>query len=403
MPGADLTHLQNNTNVHAVDMGTSFSVQESTQSIVDAEETKQDFEVAGQIMKDKFYERPHTLLRYPEDLGLPTSVDNSIFGKAMQIFDSGKSHQDTPYIEFEIYDQYLDFIDWDQVAKDINDASVKDDGELDLNIDNLGNIAALTMYTDAELRQMGKLNETKRFTIALYMTPSISISDGVNFETSERALLAGLKTPGDFTRGDLGMLMSHSLSGALTTGGIASFLGGSKVGKMLGVGLAALGAPTKVIGDEYIRLTGDVKNPNEYLHFKNTTLRTFEFSFKFLPNSVNESKQATAIIQAFRSSMRPVKKTQITQGSPLRVRTSFKGVDDMIKIPPSYISNATVNYNPNSASFFRKGGSPVEIDFNISLQEILPIFRGDVEGKTYPYSDPAGLLAEGFTSSSGGY
>jgi len=55
----------------------------------------------------------------------------------------------------------------------------------------------------------------------------------------------------------------------------------------------------------------------------------------------------------------------------------------MVNLPPTVISNVSVTYNPNAASFFKSDGRPVEIDLSITLNEIMPIYRDDVETKGY--------------------
>ena len=266
-----------------------------------------------------FGDKPKSL-RYPEDL---ISIDSQT-----TVWDSSRrSVTGTPYILFELYDDYV---------------------ELDLSVfeDN-----PKKSYNNVTANREKRLMKTKH-TIALYMTPSVSINDNMSYDTETRAIMEAAS---------------------------------SMEGTWDGISAAATAANKKFnevnpLGEEYQRLTGRVYNPNEYLFFRSAQLRSFGFQFKFLPNSENESRLAEDIIKTFRSLMRPEKLGDgVTQRSPYKCRVSFQNVSDMLKIGPSYITSATVNYNPNSASFFRNNGSPVEVDFSISLQEIFPIFKDDVE------------------------
>jgi hypothetical protein len=38
-----------------------------------------------------------------------------------------------------------------------------------------------------------------------------------------------------------------------------------------------------------------------------------------------------------------------------------------------------VSYNPNNTSFFMHGNNPVEVGLSITLKEIVPIYKHDVE------------------------
>ena len=52
----------------------------------------------------------------------------------------------------------------------------------------------------------------------------------------------------------------------------------------------------------------------------------------------------------------------------------------MIQLPPLVIESVNVSYNPNNSSFFTEGGHPVEVGLSVSLKEIVPIYKKDIEG-----------------------
>jgi|LWDU01.1.fsa_nt_gi hypothetical protein len=229
--------------------------------------------------------------------------------------------------------------------------------------------------------------------VGLYMPPTITIQDGANYEASSRAALAAAasltgadrkdgETDKTNNSADTTVAMNAMLGMGLTGGGlVAGAAGGLGMKNMSG--LAGAGQIINLVGKESNRILGRALNPNEYMQFKSSQLRTFTLNFKFLPVSENESKNTDFIIRQFRSAMYPIRNSGITLTVPDIVDIKFKNVGGMVSMPEVYITNINVTYNPNSASFFKQGGRPVEIDMAVELQEIHPIHRKDVILKGY--------------------
>jgi hypothetical protein len=148
---------------------------------------------------------------------------------------------------------------------------------------------------------------------------------------------------------------------------------GAKVGGVLGVAAAG------VLQDEYQRSTGQAKNPHEYMAYQSTGMRSFTFNFIFLPDNQDESIQTASIIKQFRMAAHAYKNNSLTMTVPDHLIVSFHGAKDMIQLPPVVIEAVNVSYNPNNTSFFRHGNAPVEVGLGITLKEIAPIYRNDVE------------------------
>jgi hypothetical protein len=108
-------------------------------------------------------------------------------------------------------------------------------------------------------------------------------------------------------------------------------------------------------------------------------MRSFSFAFNFLPDSVEESGEATNIIKQFRLAAHAEKNDNITVTVPDHCIVSFHGAQDMIQLPACVIESVNVSYNPNNTSFFKHKNAPVEINLSVTLKEIAPIFKGDVE------------------------
>lgn len=113
--------------------------------------------------------------------------------------------------------------------------------------------------------------------------------------------------------------------------------------------------------------------------YQNTPMRSFSFAFNFLPDSLQESIDATKIIKEFRMAAHAEKTDNLTVRVPDHCIVSFHGAADMIQLPPVVIESVNVTYNPNNTSFFKHNNAPVEINLSVTLKEIAPIFKGDVE------------------------
>ena len=246
-------------------------------------------------------------------------------------------------------------------------------------------INTLTDRKKALNDQKGKKNLNQ--TIALYMTPSIAINDSMSYEQESRKLAAigeDLVTDGldNFNKEDA--QVGIALASGAAVAGIASSIGSlapGNIGALIGGGGgAALG---QALGDEAMRQMGKALNPNEYMQYKNTQLRSFSFNWKFLPDSMQESLDCEDIIKAFRGAAHAHRKSAVTLTVPDQVVVSFHGVSGMPALPATVISNVSVTYNPNSASFFKQNNNPVEVDLSITLNEIMPIYRDDIETKGY--------------------
>ena len=146
-----------------------------------------------------------------------------------------------------------------------------------------------------------------------------------------------------------------------------------QVGALAGYGLG------DIVSNEMQRSRGALLNPNEFVQYTNTQLRTFTFNWTILPDSEYESMQATGLIKFFRKSAHAKKNNQITLTVPDHCIVSFHGAKDMIQLPPCVIESVGVTYNPNTTSFFKQNNAPVEIGLTVGLKEMVPIYNDDVE------------------------
>ena len=232
--------------------------------------------------------------------------------------------------------------------------------------------------------------------IAMYMPTDIQFNDTIQYNENSRRIFGILE--GIFTDGAGGRPGIQSMGESLLTAGtvaagygvgkLGSFIGkffGAKSGSFIAEKSGAAGgligaAGASVIEDEYQRSFGVANNPHEYMAYQNTGLRSFTYTFTFLPDSKQESDSVTQIIKEFRHAAHAERLDALKVTVPEHVIVSHHGAGDMIQLPPLVIESVNVTYNPNNASFFLDGGNPVEVGMSITFREIVPLFKKDIEG-----------------------
>ena len=236
--------------------------------------------------------------------------------------------------------------------------------------------------------------------IALYMPTDISINDSVVYNEESRKAFGAIE---QFTSGG-GLSNFYDPSvlagpGAIATGiaaggyvaarkafspvmdkvvqegVIKGFM--KKLGPLFG-GLTGAAIATTV-SPEMQRNTGELMNPNEYIAYQSTAMRSFTFNWTFLPDNPTESQQTAAIIKQFRKAAHATRQDFLMLTVPNHIVVSFHGASDMIQLPPVVIEAVNVTYNPNAASFFKHNNSPVEVGLSLTLKEITPLYRDDID------------------------
>ncbi len=224
-------------------------------------------------------------------------------------------------------------------------------------------------------------------TIVLYMTPGISIADSISYDEDTRKLAAVIEELDSVKLKDhmtgqgandmttlaisaaagigaaAGNLLSKVLPGGAITGMVSTLLGGS--------------VADAIKGEAEMR-RGTTMNPNEYIRYKSTPLRNFNFDFKFLPDTPEESIHCKNIIKSFRKNAHATKASSITIEIPSTCIVSFHGIKDIVQLPPLVVTSVNTTFSPTAVTRFTDK-RPVEMNFSVGLQEIQPIYSGDVE------------------------
>ena len=257
-------------------------------------------------------------------------------------------------------------------------ADSKGDSLLDKAIETASNITAENAKDSIRKAfQSWRPKKISGDTIVLYMTPAINIAESVNYHEDTRMLASALE---GYLESEEGWLNSLSASDATTLAVTSAAAIGGIVGNVLGKTIStvlggSLGDAIK--GEAEIR-RGKTRNPNEYIRYQNTALRNFNFDFKFLPDTPEESVTCKNIIKSFRQNMHAHKESDLTIQVPSTCIVSFHGIKDIIQLPPLVVNNVTTTYGPTGATRFAEDKRPVEMNFSVGLQEIQPIYEQDV-------------------------
>jgi hypothetical protein len=221
----------------------------------------------------------------------------------------------------------------------------------------------------------------------IHVPISFQVNDGFNYSGAELGAFGGAITNVLNQGGSVGQA---AMEGLKETGqsflSLLSAFGGSEqeLGR-LGIARLARGLP---VGSQAVQVGARVSvNPNARTAFQNVNIREFNFAFKFLPTSFEESKQVKAIINFFRWHSYPeligdpnfavgyeypnmfrIKLQYTGDGSPKNIGTPIK---------LCYCKSISTTYNPTSTTVF-SDGSPTEIDMNVTFAEYKAQSRNDV-------------------------
>ena len=215
-------------------------------------------------------------------------------------------------------------------------------------------------------------NDPEAFAKVHLFTPNgVSAPDAASYNQMNLGLIgAGMSALGsgvkdavkDFTAGD--GLGNKGMAILLSTG-----VGGDKAAKAgMAMGIAA--------------------NPYIATAFESTTLRSFGFNFKCVPESSEEAEDVRKIENLFRKFMYPKELDLIALQYPPIFRIKFYNGEEENKFMPmildSYLINLTTTYNETS-NMFHGDGAPVETSLSITFQETKALTRDDLYGDDLTY------------------
>lgn len=232
--------------------------------------------------------------------------------------------------------------------------------------------------------------------VKLYVPQSHAISETFGYQTADLGVAGGALAGSMEQGGDVTSAASAAFKqGFQGISNLVNAFNGTDLGR-LGIVRGAAAAPVGNSVRNAISVTARTSlHPNTRAVFERPNIRKFNFLFKFIPSSKEESDQVKEIIHYFRYNSYP---EQIDAGVPgsnfstpvgyefpnmFRIKLYSKVGDTYKRIGSKmldcFCEGITTTYNPQ-ASVFHPDGSPVEIDLNLNFMEHRAMSRNDLEG-----------------------
>ena len=204
----------------------------------------------------------------------------------------------------------------------------------------------------------------------LYMPAGFSVSDNLNYASFEEGLLAS--SVSEFAEEFEGA--KPEMSDLLSRAGSIAAEGGSRFGRSLAS-----------LGDENIRAaiersTGRVANPREFMLFRSPDLRSFSFSFTFLPETESEARVIPEIIRFFRRAAYPgLTENALDYTLPNSFSVFMQGTESVVRLPELVCTSVSTTYNPTNMTYLTLDNMPSEISLELGFQELKAITREDID------------------------
>ena len=214
--------------------------------------------------------------------------------------------------------------------------------------------------------------------IFLYQPIGISVTDGANYSNFDLGSLTGA-------------LDAVKSKGQNVTA--QDFLAGALIAKNKLSGGTSLNLRNKAALS-----AGVATNPYTRQSFENVNIRTYNFSFKLVAESAEESEVAKKIERTFRKFLYPKRVGSIALAYPPLFEISFyKGEvinQYMPNIKPCYLTSLESTFN-ETANTFHHQGQPLEVNLSLSFQEERAMVRQDLYPDDADYNEKVGF-SEGF-------
>ena len=190
---------------------------------------------------------------------------------------------------------------------------------------------------------------------------------------------------------------TSGISGALSgsAGEIAANLGGRIATAVTGAGAAAVGRLANAVGPNVTNalstLTGVTANPFQVVLFKSPDFRSHTFQWKFAPQSAIESDMLRRIIDTFKYHSLPGISAAggVFFSYPEILEINFRPTDTYLyRFKPCVVDGITVNFTPNSPSFYRTTNAPTAVQITLRVQEIEIWTKADYLRQTGQFNNP---------------
>ena len=225
----------------------------------------------------------------------------------------------------------------------------------------------------------------------LYLPLAFQVNDGFDYQQASLGLLGSAVAGAVNTGGSIGSEVMKSLS----EGG-KSIMDLFSTGSVSQVAAVRASQAIPLVPDNVrnaISITAGVTmNPNIRTSFNGVAVREFNFNFKFIPRSAEESVEVKTIIKFFRFHAYPEEEfgakgfsVALKYPDMFKIRLLSEGTDGRFKnvgtpIKLCYLKTISTNYNPTSA-VLHPDGSPTEIDLTLTFTEYKPQTRDDIRNE----------------------
>lgn len=230
-----------------------------------------------------------------------------------------------------------------------------------------GSLNSVAMFTG--LLDSGSSNKSPQSSYIIYLPAptGLSVSDQANYNTTDFGVFGAEKKMG-------------------------------QIFKTMGIGLAKKGVGAITPGytaEQGFKTIGTIINPNTNTTFSGNGVRSFNFSYKFVPESELETNTIKRIIRRFKAlAYAGHTADQAGEADPATLLLSypckwqikflktaggaFTENEFMPKLFECYLTTVETNYNPNANIFFNNA-APVEIDLSVTFQETRALTRNDID------------------------
>ncbi len=222
---------------------------------------------------------------------------------------------------------------------------------------------------------------TDKDEVSLFVPVALQFNDGVNYNNINLGVIGGDAVAAVAAGKNLGRAGLEAI-GKTTSSMVQLFQSGLDLGEEIGQVAAARFTPTQT-GKNVAQLVGQATtNPNTRTLFQNVNIRQFNFTFKMIPTSREESESIEAIVKLFRTEMYP---DLIALNAGYRfpnafgIHVSHKGLDAKFqKVPDCFLMAVDTVYNSTSG-VFHADGYPSEVDMTLRFTEMRQMNKADVK------------------------
>jgi len=208
--------------------------------------------------------------------------------------------------------------------------------------------------------------------VFLYQPPGVGVQDGANYTNFDLGALQGAQEFGQSVAAGKTLADSFNSSDMMAAGligqeSLSQALGSDLVGKGTAIGALKSGIAT---------------NPYTRVSFEGVSIRTYDFTFKLVPEDEKETEEAKRIERTFRKFLYPKRVGAIALTYPPMFKIGFysgrKKNPYMPNIKDCYLTSLQTTFNESTNAMFKGTGAPIEVSIAMTFQEERTLVRQDL-------------------------